>query len=80
MLELAGVTVAYADREVLHEIDLVVPEFVRPTPAWQALPWYPSFTELAPNAETILMRPSPTSYVLIFPRSTPAAAPQSPSP
>lgn len=62
------------------EIDLVVPEFVRPTPAWQALPWYPSFAELAPNAETILMRPSPTSYVLIFPRSIPAAAPQSPSP
>jgi hypothetical protein len=62
------------------EIDLVVPEFVRPTPAWQALPWYPAFTELAPSTETILMKPSPSSYVLIFPRSIPGAEAQSPSP
>jgi len=51
------------------EIDLVVPEFVRPTPSWQGLPWYAAFEALPPGAETILYEPSPSSYVLIFPRS-----------
>jgi hypothetical protein len=53
------------------EIDLVVPEFVKPTPTWQGLPWYASFEALAPGPETILYQPSASSYVLIFPRSTP---------
>jgi hypothetical protein len=56
------------------EIDLVVPEFVRPAPPWQALPWYAAFMALGPNTETILFRPSPSSYVLVFPRSAPAPA------
>jgi hypothetical protein len=56
------------------EIDLVVPEFVKPTPTWQGLPWYAAFDSLAPSPETVLYQPSPSSYVLIFPRS---ASPQS---
>jgi hypothetical protein len=58
------------------EIDLVVPEFVRPAPPWQGLPWYAAFMALGPGSETILYRPSPSSYVLIFPRS--AALPLEP--
>jgi hypothetical protein len=54
------------------EVDLVVPEFVKPTPVWQALPWYTPFEALPPGSETILYQPSPSSYVLIFPRSAPA--------
>ena len=54
------------------EIDLVIPEFVKPTPSWQGFPWYAPFTALAPSPETILYRPSSASYVLIFPRSAPA--------
>ena len=53
------------------EIDLVVPEFVKPTPVWQALPWYAPFEALPTGTETILYQPSPSSYVLIFPRSAP---------
>ena len=56
------------------EIDLVVPEIVKPTPVWQALPWYASFQALPQGPETILYQPSPSSYVLIFPRSAPAPA------
>jgi hypothetical protein len=56
------------------EIDLVVPEFVKPTPGWQAFPWYTPFEALSPGPETILYQPSPSSYVLIFPRSAPAPA------
>jgi hypothetical protein len=56
------------------EIDLVVPEFVKPTPAWQSFPWYAAFQALAPSADTILYQLSPESYVLVFPRSAPAPA------
>lgn len=56
------------------EIDLVVPEFVKPTPVWQALPWYAAFEAVPPGPETILYQPSPSSFVLIFPRSPPGAA------
>ncbi|HEX6274299.1 MAG TPA: hypothetical protein VFZ53_14760 [Polyangiaceae bacterium] len=51
------------------EVDLVIPEYVKPTPAWQGLPWYGAFAALAPSSETILYQPSPASFVLIFPRS-----------
>jgi hypothetical protein len=53
------------------EIDLVVPEFVKPTPAWQAFPWYAPFQALDPGPETILYQLSPESYVLVFPYSAP---------
>jgi hypothetical protein len=57
------------------EIDLVIPEFVKPTPSWQSFPWYAAFTASEPSAETILYQPSPASFVLIFPRSPPGVAP-----
>jgi len=60
------------------EIDLVIPEFVKPTPTWQGFPWYAPFTALAPSTETILYRTSSASYVLIFPRSAPEPAPPPP--
>jgi hypothetical protein len=61
------------------EIDLVVPEFVKPTPVWQSFPWYSAFASLGEGAETVLYRTSPASYVLVFPRSTPAEpAPKAP--
>jgi hypothetical protein len=56
------------------EIDLIVPDFVKPTPLWQSLPWYTPYVALPPGPETILYEPSPSSYVLIFPRSAPAPA------
>jgi hypothetical protein len=60
------------------EIDLVIPEYVKPTPAWQGFPWYAAFTALTPSPETLLYETSPASYVLIFPRSAPSSEPASP--
>jgi hypothetical protein len=57
------------------EIDLVIPEYVRPTPSWQGFSWYAAFTALAPTTDTIVFQPTPSSYVLVFPRSAPASAP-----
>ncbi|HEX6765935.1 MAG TPA: hypothetical protein VF103_10670 [Polyangiaceae bacterium] len=58
------------------EIDLVVPEYVKPTPAWQGFPWYSALEALAPSSQTILYEPSPSSYVLVFPRSAPPDPPK----
>jgi hypothetical protein len=57
------------------EIDLVVPELVKPTPAWQAFAWYSAFEALGPSDEAVLYELSPASYVLIFPRSPPPPPP-----
>jgi hypothetical protein len=60
------------------EIDLVIPEYVKPTPSWQGFPWYAAWIALAPSSETILYQPSPASFVLIFPRSAPPSGPVQP--
>jgi hypothetical protein len=49
------------------ELDLIVPEFVKDTPAWQSLPWYPHFDRNAHADKVRLYNPRPGSYVLIFP-------------
>jgi hypothetical protein len=51
------------------ELDLIVPEFVKDSDAWRALPWYGAYDPEAHPTETTLFNPSPRSYVLIFPRS-----------
>jgi hypothetical protein len=56
------------------EIDLIVPEFVKDSDAWRALPWYGAYDPKAHPTETTLFNPSPRSYVLIFPRSETRAA------
>ncbi len=49
------------------EVDLIVPEYVRDTPAWRAFPWYDAFTAQARTDRTLLMRTGPKSFVLFFP-------------
>jgi hypothetical protein len=51
------------------ELDLIVPEFIKDTDTWRALPWYSSFDPQKAPDKTTLFNPSPGSYVLIFPRS-----------
>ena len=53
------------------ELDLIVPEFIKDTETWRALPWYAHFNPEKDPAKTTLFNPRPGSYVLIFPR-TPA--------
>ena len=51
------------------ELDLIVPEFVKDTEAWRAMPWFSAFDREHLTDETLLYRPSPNSYALIFPKT-----------
>jgi len=51
------------------ELDLIVPEFVKDSETWRALPWYRHYDPQRAPGKTTLYNPSPGSYVLIFPRS-----------
>jgi hypothetical protein len=57
------------------ELDLIVPEFVKDTEAWRNLPWFSAFDREHLSNEALLFRPTPGSYVLIFPKSRAPAAP-----
>jgi hypothetical protein len=57
------------------ELDLIVPEFVKDTEAWRNLPWFAAFDREHLNGETLLYRPAPGSFALIFPK-TERAVPQ----
>jgi hypothetical protein len=56
------------------ELDLIVPEFVKDTEAWRGLPWFSAFDREHLSGETLLYRPAPGSFALIFPKTetTPA--------
>ncbi len=51
------------------ELDLIVPEYVRDTETWRALPWYAAYAKRPAGDGTWLYSPSPQSFVLIFPAS-----------
>ncbi|HEY3499199.1 MAG TPA: hypothetical protein VGK73_31125 [Polyangiaceae bacterium] len=61
--------------ESFVEIDLIVPEFVRPEPPWTNLAWYPHYDAARDGAETRLFEPTPRSFVLVFPRTPNENAP-----
>lgn len=56
------------------ELDLIVPEFVKDTESWRNLPWFAAFDREHLSDETLLYRPAPGSFALIFPKTD--AAPQ----
>jgi hypothetical protein len=51
------------------ELDLIVPEFVRPEAPWTNLPFYPHYDAARDGAETRLFETSPGAFVLVFPRT-----------
>jgi hypothetical protein len=61
------------------ELDLIVPEYIAPTPAWQSLSWYPDFDAKAHPTRTTLMSLRPDAFVLVFPTTQPNAAQPDPS-
>lgn len=62
-------------------LDLIVPEYIKPTDVWMSLPWYEHFDAANPPAETTLFQTDEHSYVLIFGRSeTQPTPPQTPEP
>jgi hypothetical protein len=62
------------------EVDLIVPEHIGTSEVWTSLPWYSHYDSERHGRKTILFQPSPTSYVLVFPHSSPAPGPPSPAP
>jgi len=56
------------------EVDLVVPEAVRDTSAWQSLPWYGKVHPERIGAKAVLATLGPSSYVVFFPRGAKADA------
>jgi hypothetical protein len=51
------------------ELDLIVREYIKDTPPWQSLSWYPHFDKNAHPDRAVLFRPAENSFVLIFPAS-----------
>jgi len=58
------------------ELDLIVPEFVKDNEAWRNLPWFSAFDRQHLTSETLLLRPAPSSFVLIFPKTERAPSDQ----
>ncbi|MEB2343336.1 MAG: hypothetical protein OZ948_01180 [Deltaproteobacteria bacterium] len=61
------------------ELDLIVPEYIKDTPSWRALPWYARYAPTLHPDRTWLIESSKGSYALIFPRSA-APAGSAPAP
>jgi len=51
------------------ELDLIVPEFVKKSPTWEKLPWYPAFEAEPASDKTRVFTTGPRSFVLVFPSS-----------
>ncbi len=56
------------------ELDLVIPEQIKDTEAWRALPWYPHYPKASASTEAYLFSWAPHAYALIFPRGPAPAA------
>lgn len=59
-----------ADRYV--ELDLVIPEQIKDTEAWRALPWYAAYSREKAGSKAVLYSWAPHAYALIFPPTTTA--------
>lgn len=64
---------ATADRYV--ELDLVIPEQIKDTDVWRALPWYAQYPAEKSGNEAYLLSWAPHAYALIFPKAAPEASP-----
>jgi len=65
-----GPSLSAATNDHYVELDLIVPEFVRDTEAWRALPWYASFDPKTHGKKAVLFETGPRSFVLVFPKSS----------
>lgn len=53
------------------ELDLIVPEYIKDTETWRALPWFAHYDPERHGKHAVVFRVAPKSYVLVFPRSEP---------
>jgi hypothetical protein len=51
------------------ELDLIVPEFIKDSETWRALPWYSHYDRRKLGSKAVLFRVAPKSYVLVFPET-----------
>lgn len=56
------------------ELDLIVPEYIKDSEVWKALPWYSAYAALGPSDQVTLYQVGPYSYTLIFARSAAAVS------
>ncbi len=65
-----GPSLSAATGDHYVELDLIVPEFVRDTEAWRALPWFASFDPKTHGKKAVLFETGPRAFVLVFPKSS----------
>jgi len=53
------------------ELDLVIPEQIKDTDAWRALPWYPHYSREKAGSGAYLYSWAPHAYALVFPKTEP---------
>jgi hypothetical protein len=51
------------------ELDLVIPEQIKDTDAWRALPWYAFYSRDKAGSEAYLYSWAPHAYALVFPKA-----------
>lgn len=66
-----GPELAEATRGRYVELDLVIPEQIKDTEAWRALPWYPHYSRENAGASAYLFSWAPHAYALLFPPAAP---------
>jgi hypothetical protein len=57
------------------ELDLVIPEQIKDTEAWRALPWYSRYAAETARTEAYLYSWAPHAYALLFPKAEPPPSP-----
>lgn len=48
------------------EVDLIVPEYIKDSETWRALPWYTHYDPVTLGDSVVLFKPAPRSYAVIF--------------
>lgn len=64
-----GPALAAATQGRYLELDLVIPEQIKDTDAWRALPWYPHYSREKAGNGAYLYSWAPHAYALLFPKS-----------
>ncbi|MCC6668164.1 MAG: hypothetical protein IT375_30750 [Polyangiaceae bacterium] len=65
-----GPDLAKATGDRYLELDLIVPEYIKDTDTWTSLPWFKHYDRDKLGDKVVLFSPTPTSYVLVFPKTT----------
>jgi hypothetical protein len=69
-----GPELAKATAERYVELDLIIPEQIKDTETWRALPWYSQYSAEQSGTDAYLLSWAPHAYALVFPK-TPEASP-----